>query len=54
MKLAEKMDIDKISYKFENWSVLELRPRDSCKNPLFNFVMSVTHSVLIESSWNFS
>ena len=54
MKLADKVDVDVISSKFENWPdwIINLRVTLPwlLKKPLFDFVISINHSVLIKSS----
>ena len=56
LKLADKVDIDAISDKFETGQIesliLDLCPLDCCKKPLFDFVILVTLSVLIGCSEN--
>ena len=55
LKLADKVDMNDISHEFENlldW-IISLRvtsPLSLKKKPLFDFVISITHSVLIGSS----
>ena len=54
LKVADKMDMDEILDKFENWpdQIINLSITSSwlLKKPLFGFVISITHSVLIETS----
>ena len=56
LKLADKVNMDKISDKFENWPdrIMNLTVTSPwlLKKPKFNFVIRVTHSVLIGCSWN--
>ena len=56
LKLADKMDMDEISDKIENRLDLIINLRVTTpwllKTLLFDFVISVTHSVLIRCSWN--
>ena len=53
IKLADKVDMDKISDELENWpdQIINLRVLSSglLKKPLFDFVVSTTLSVLIGS-----
>ena len=54
LKLTDKMDMDEISNKFENWPDRIINNGDTLpwllKKPLFDFFISITHSVLIRSS----
>ena len=58
LKLPEQVDMDEILEEFENWpdQIMDLRVMSliavKASWPLFDFVISVTCSVLLESSWN--
>ena len=56
LKFACKVDMDEISDKFWIWPdwLINLRVTFPwvLKKPLFDFVITVTYSVLIRSSWN--
>ena len=56
LKLADKVDIGKISDEFENWPVRIINFRITfpwlLKKPLFDYIISITRSVFIGSSWN--
>ena len=56
LKLADQVDMDEISDKLKNWPdwIIDLRVTSPwlLKKHLFDFVISITHSVLIGSSWN--
>ena len=56
LKVADKVDMDGISGEFETWPdwiiCLSLMSPWLLKKPVFDFIFSINHSVLIGSSWN--
>ena len=56
LKLADKVDMDRISDKFKTWPdcIIYLRVTSPwlLKKLIFDFIISITSSILIGSSWN--
>ena len=56
LKLADKVDMNGIFNKFETWPDWIICFRVTSlwlwEKPIFDFISSITHSVLIGSSWN--